>query len=141
MTAGDDILERTALALLRVDLELLPPATRQEARKLLKQSGDSFDGERLVELCLDGRAGESDQTIQRAMNALRSRLVGLETAAKPRRKPSFFKRLSATLLAKLIFFVIYVVLIVLLLYLLHREWEWLDIYAFGDKVLALLKSE
>lgn len=132
------LIERAALAMLRVDLGLLPPRVREEARKLLKASGDEFDGQRLAELCLEGRAADGPKTAERALNALRSRLLGHEMYT-PRRRPSFLVRMTATATAKLVFFGIYTFLILVVVYLIKRNWEFLDLYELGDRALSYFK--
>ena len=132
------LLQRTALALLRVDLDLLTPRMRQDARQMLKDAGGQFDGTRLVDLCLEGRAGDGPDVLRRAMLALRSRLIGLEMAL-PRRKPSMFLRLTATLTAKLIFFGLYTFLILVAAYLVEKNWSAANLYDIGDKILSLLR--
>jgi len=120
-------------------LGLVPPRARQDAREILRMSDSEFDGTRLVDLCLEGRASDGDQTLPKAMLSLRSRLIGLETAAPRRRRPSFVVRTSATMTAKLIFFSIYTFLILVVVFLVKRNWPSADVYAVGDKLLSYFK--
>jgi hypothetical protein len=132
------LFESASIAAMRVDLGLLTPVAREEARRVLRASGQQFDGQALVATCLAGRAGDGEDAVRRALLALRSRLIGVETV-QPRRRASWFVRWSARLIARFIFFALYTVVIVALLFLLKRRWPAVDLYEFGDRLLALFK--
>ncbi|MAE76810.1 MAG: hypothetical protein CMJ85_08085 [Planctomycetes bacterium] len=134
------LLERTALAALRVELGLVPQRTRERARKTLGKSGSEFDGQALVDLCLEGRASDGPQAVRDAMLDLRSRVIGIESvpSGPRRRKAPFLVRWVATATAKLIFFSMYSLLFVVLLVLLRQQWPLFDIYEVGSKVASLL---
>jgi hypothetical protein len=123
---------------MRVDLGLLPPLAREEARRALRASGQQFDGQALVESCLQGRASDGEEAVRRALLALRSRLIGVE-ALQLRRRAPLLVRWSAMLTARLIFFALYTVVIVALLFLLKRRWPVVDLYELGDRLLALFQ--
>ena len=137
----DALMQRCALALLRVDLDLLSPSARQQARAVLDRSEAEFDGAQLVEICLRDKAPQGPRTLQRAMLALRSRLLGLDAhVASPRRGRgrSRSKRFLASLLVKLIFWPILCVLGIVILVLVQRSWPVADIYVWGGKLLDFL---
>jgi hypothetical protein len=132
-----DLLQETALALLRVDMNLLSQPARREARVLLGRAADKFDGRRLVELCLEDGSVD-DKTLEKAMLSLRSRLIGHQTHV-PRKRPGSFVRFTATLMAKLVFFGLYTFLVLVAVFLVKRNWDHLDLYVIGDKLLSLTK--
>lgn len=134
------LLERTALAVLRVDVGLVSPRALKEARQLVKQSGDEFDGTALVNLCLEGHAGDGSSALQSALLALRSRVIGIQAAvAGPRKGAPLFVRLTATLTAKLIFFGLFTFLLLILVILVRQNWPAIDIYVISDKVIEFFK--
>jgi hypothetical protein len=139
----ESLLERTALAALRSELGLLTPAQQAEAKRLVAASEEHFDGQRLVELCLEGRASDDQRVLHRALLTLRSRFVENEASAgRPqRRKANIVVRGTATLTAKLIFSTIYTVVLVVLLIVLQHHWKWLNIYDFGSRALRLFGVE
>lgn len=138
----DALLERIALASMRVDLELLSGKARDDARAELARSSSEFDGARLVDICLqDPQASAGPLTVERAMLALRGRLLGLETAAgAPRRarRRSGGKRFLAWLLIKLMFWPILIVLTAAILVLVKRQWPEADVYVWGGKAMDFL---
>jgi hypothetical protein len=140
----ESLLERTALAALRSELGLLTPAQQpSRSEGLVAASEEHFDGQRLVELCLEGRASDDQRVLHRALLTLRSRFVENEASAgRPqRRKANIVVRGTATLTAKLIFSTIYTVVLVVLLIVLQHHWKWLNIYDFGSRALRLFGVE
>ncbi|PIE22143.1 MAG: hypothetical protein CSA62_13765 [Planctomycetota bacterium] len=123
---------------MRVELGLLTPKQHSDATELLKASPEHFDGARLIQICLEGRAADDQRVAQRSLGTLRSRFVS-DGGGKRRRRPrALLVRAGASLTAKLIFSALYTLVLVALLYMLHHHWPSIDIYEFGDKVRLLL---
>ena len=139
-TPLDSLLERSALAAMRAELGLLTPKQRSEAEQLLKGNDEQFDGMRLVEICLEGRAADDQRVAQRSLLALRSRFVdsGGDAARPRRRRSNLVVRAGASLTAKLIFSAIYTVVLVALLFVVNYHWPSINIYEFGQQVMLLL---
>ena len=139
-TSLDSLLARSALAAMRIELGLLTPKQRSEAEALLQGSEEHFDGARLVDICLEGRAADDQRVAQRSLLALRSRFVdsGGESGRPRRRRGNLVVRAGASLTAKLIFSAIYTVVLVALLFLLNYHWPSINIYEFGQQVMLLL---
>lgn len=141
--SGEALLQRVALASLRVDLDLLSGKARDEARAMLARSESEFDGQKLVEICLrDAQPEVGPRTLERSLLGLRSRFLGLETVSgsAPRRgrRRSSGKRFLAWLFVKLIFWPILIALTVVILVLVKRQWPEADVYEWGDKAMSFL---
>ena len=140
----EDFMSRVGLASLRLDLGLVPLRAKEEARRYLQSQGAQFDGEQLVDICLEGRASDGSAALQKGFLKLRAALY-LEESALPaqkagRRPTGLMTRLSASFTARLIVFAITCFLVVLFLVLLRYKWEWFNIYDFSDSIRAFFKS-
>lgn len=132
------------MALLRLDLNLVPPPARRDALEYLAKAGGEFDGRQLLGYCLEGRAGDGEQDLKRALLSVRSRLVGelWSERGPPRRSRTrtLATRVSARLLAQSIFFLVQAVVILLLLVIVRRRWPELDVYQLADQAWELLSG-
>ena len=134
------LMNRCALAYMRLEIGIVPPAKVAEARSYLETAGDRFDGRQLVEYCLEGRAGDGDAALEKAIRKLHASLAIESMGRRPRKKTSLLVRLSATLLGRTIVFALTLIFIVLLLVLAQSLVPALDIYALRDSVLAAVKG-
>ncbi len=136
-----ELMEQCALAALRAELDLIPKSQVSAVRQLLAEDPDSFDGERLIALCLEGRLPEGGTELGRAFNALRERFAPKPVrSASGRRRAGFIKRKTATLTAKLIFSLLYTVVLVALLYVVQYHWHWANLYDLGNEFVDWLSS-
>ena len=138
------LLERTALALLRLELGLVPERAKNDARSYHEQAGGQFDGKLLVDFCLEGRAADGSKALSRGMNSVRSRVLGeawLERSPKRRsRVGAFTTRVSAKFVAHRLFFVVQTLAILVLLVVLERHWPALDLYVLAERGMEAISS-
>ncbi len=134
------LMSRCALAYMRLEIGVVPPGRVAEVRRYLEGAGEQFDGRRLVEACLEGRAGDGDAALEKAMRKLHSSLAIEATGRRTRKKTSLLVRLSATLLGRLIVFLVTLVFVILLLVLAQVLMPELDIYAIRDTVISEVKQ-
>lgn len=133
----DRLMEKAGMALLRLDLNLVPPAARRDAMSYLGQAGDEFDGRELLGYCLEGRAGDGEQALRRAFLGIRSRLVGeMWSERGPIRRSrarNLATRVSARLLAQFLFFLVQTAVILALLVIVQRRWPEMDVYQLASQ--------
>jgi uncharacterized protein (UPF0548 family) len=139
-TVEISMMSRCALACMRLELGLVPPAKVAEARRYVDTAGEEFDGPRLIELCMEGRAADGDAALEKALRKLHSSLAIESVGRRPRKKTSLLVRLSATLLGRGIVFVMTIVFVVLLLALAQYILPELDIYALRDQGISQVKG-
>jgi hypothetical protein len=134
------LMSRCSLAYMRVEIGIVPPAKVSEARRYLEDAGDRFDGRQLIDLCLEGRAGDGDAALEKAMRKLHASLVIEATGRRTRKKSSLLVRLSATLLGRTIVFALTLIFVILLLVLVQSLVPEFDIYALRDSALGEVKA-
>jgi len=134
------LMNRCALAWLRMELGIVPPARLAEARRYLESTGDQFDGRKLIDYCLEGRAGDGDAALEKAMRRLHAAVAVEPMARRPRRKTSLLVRLSATLLGRTLVFLITLVFVVVLLVLAQSLFPQVDIYAIRDTIVTQVQG-
>ncbi|MEZ5989893.1 MAG: hypothetical protein R3F30_12360 [Planctomycetota bacterium] len=137
------LLLRAAYARQRVALDLVPPQVLADLRRYLAEAGDSFDGSKLVDGCLEGRAGDGEAVLRKTLVGLRSDVM-IEATSGPvvrsRRPTPVATKLSAVLLGKLIAFGVSFLVAVGILWILHELSPSLDIYAVKDFVLDRVRG-